>query len=79
MCQCPHCKAQGLKANIVDHKDRHGGDPRKFFDPANLISMNKQCHDKFKQSQEAGGHGFLAGCNGQGEPLSEEHDWWVER
>ena len=38
--------------------------------------MNKHCHDKFKQSQEAGSNGFLAGCDEHGQPLSEEHEWY---
>ena len=76
-CQCPHCKnGQPRKASIVDHRKAPKGDTRKFFDPNNLQSMNKECHDRFKQSQESGGHGFMRGCNASGEPLSAEHDWY---
>jgi len=76
MCQCPHCKGEDRRASIVDHIQPHRGDWRKFIDARNLQSMNKQCHDKFKQSQEKGGHGFDMGCNEAGEPLSKEHDWY---
>lgn len=76
MCQCPHCRGQGLKATVVDHIKRHMGDVRLFFDRRNLRSMAKPCHDKWKQSEERGGAGFLAGCDERGFPLSEDHDWY---
>jgi 5-methylcytosine-specific restriction protein A len=75
MCQCPHCQGGGLKATVVDHITPHKGDRMLFFDRRNLQSMNKECHDRFKQSQEAGGAGFLQGCDENGWPLSREHHW----
>ena len=76
-CQCPHCKERRTSiATVVDHIERHQGDKRKFFDPSNLQSMTKECHDKFKSSQERGGHGFMQGCDEHGQPLSDEHEWY---
>lgn len=78
-CQCPHC-AEGrgawTKATEVDHDTPHKGNARLYFDPRNLRSYGKLCHDKFKQSQERGGAGFLAGCDERGWPLSREHEWY---
>lgn len=75
-CQCPHHEGQKVKADTVDHKTPHRGNERLFFDANNLQSMTKQCHDKFKQSQEKGGAGFLQGCDENGWPLSKEHEWY---
>lgn len=77
-CQCPHHrgKDKSAKATVVDHREPHRGDKRLFFDFSNLQSMTKLCHDKFKQSQEKGGSGFLQGCDEHGNPLSHEHSWY---
>lgn len=75
-CQCPHHKGQQVKANVVDHIVPHKGNMRLFIKPDNLQSMTKQCHDKFKQSREKGGNGFLMGCDENGLPLSKDHNWY---
>jgi len=75
-CQCPHCREMNLRANVVDHIKPHRGDRKLFFDPANLCSMNKHCHDSFKQSEELGGHGFDRGSDERGFPLNQDHDWF---
>lgn len=75
MCMCPHCKGKALPANVVDHIQPHRGDSRLFWNPDNLQSMNKQCHDRYKQSLERGGHGFDQGCDESGVPLSDDHPW----
>jgi len=75
-CQCPHHVGKHYPANIVDHVKAHKGDRRLFFNPNNLMSMNKECHDRFKQSQEKGGKGFDAGCDENGEPLNKDHHWY---
>jgi 5-methylcytosine-specific restriction enzyme A len=77
-CQCPHHKGvdKTAPATVVDHDDPHRGDRHKFLDRNNLRSLTKHCHDKFKRSQELGGPGFLMGCDEQGNPISEEHEWW---
>ena len=74
-CQCPHHKGKGERANVADHIEPHKGDPRLFWNPRNLQSMAQHCHDKYKASQERGGHGFNAGCDEHGEPLSQHHPW----
>lgn len=80
-CQCPHHEGKQVRADdpryggaVVDHKEPHRGDERLFWN-GKLQSMTKQCHDSFKQSQERGGAGFLAGCDEDGIPLSNEHHW----
>lgn len=75
MCQCPHCKGSGLPAAVVHHKQPHKGDRRKFFDSRNLTSMAKVCHDRFQQSEERGGIGFLGACDEKGWPLDPSHHW----
>ena len=75
-CQCPHHKGQSIPADVVDHIVPHKGDTRLFHDPRNLQSMTKECHDRFKQSQEKGGSGFLKGNDEYGNPLSRDHEWW---
>lgn len=85
-CQCPHHDGDKLPADhpefggaVVDHIRPHRGDARLFWDTSNLASMTKQCHDSGKSSQERGGHGFLRGCNADGEPLSKDHPWYDRR
>lgn len=81
-CQCPHHDGKKLRADhpdfgrpVVDHITPHREDPRLFWDARNLQSMTKACHDKYKQSAERGGAGFLSGCDEHGWPLSKEHEW----
>lgn len=77
LCQCPHHKGldPAAVADVVDHITPHRGDARLFHDPRNLQSMQKQCHDQFKQQQEKGGAGFWRGCGANGEPLDKSHPW----
>jgi 5-methylcytosine-specific restriction protein A len=77
-CQCPHHRgrADAPMADVVDHIEPHRGDFKLFADPQNLQSMSKACHDKFKQSEERGGAGFLAGCDASGQPLDQSHPWY---
>lgn len=77
-CQCPHCKGEQLDADTVDHRIAHKGDSRLFWDENNLQSMAKVCHDRFKQSQERGGVGFLKGSDEHGDPLDPAHPWYRE-
>ncbi len=76
-CQCPHHKGEdkSAEADVVDHITKHEGELMLFWAKKNLRSMTKQCHDRFKQSQEKGGAGFLKGCDESGWPLSDEHHW----
>ena len=75
-CQCPHHIRDKVEANVVDHIIPHKGDTRLFWDVTNLQSLTKQCHDKFKQSQERGGAGFDMGCNVDGTPLNQDSSWY---
>lgn len=75
-CQCPHHLKSRVVATVVDHKVAHKGDKRLFFNPKNLQSMAKTCHDRFKQSQEKGGAGFDKGCDDSGAPLNPDHPWY---
>ena len=74
-CQCLHHKGQFVRGNVVDHIIPHKGDLHKFWSRGNLQTMTKQCHDKFKQSQERGGRGFNQGCDEQGNPLGDASHW----
>jgi 5-methylcytosine-specific restriction protein A len=74
-CQCPHHVGHKIPAQVVDHKEPHKGDARKFWDTRNLQSMTKHCHDSFKQSQERGGHGFARGSDINGMPLVPQPGW----
>lgn len=73
---CGYCSALGLVvlATICDHRRPHRGDPALFFDPANLQSLCKHCHDSHKQRLEKSG-GVLPGCNAAGVPLDPLHHW----
>ena len=80
-CQCPHHEGRPNppQAEVVDHRVPHRGDSKLFFDAGNLQSMAKECHDIYKQSQEKGGTGFLAGCDEQGWPLDRSHPFFEVR
>ncbi len=77
-CECPHHKGKRVPATVVDHIIPHKGDRRLFFSYKNLQAMTKECHDRFKQSQEKGGYGFDRGCDESGEPLNPQHPWYEE-
>lgn len=72
---CVMCESQGntAAATIVDHIDAHRGDEIKFFDPTNLQSLCKRCHDSVKQQLEKSG--VLRGCSTAGWPLDPNHHW----
>ena len=74
-CQCQHHVGQKVKANVVDHIKPHKGDSKLFWNPKNLQSMLKSCHDKYKQSQEKGGLGFDIGCDAMGNPSNPMDHW----
>jgi len=63
------------EATVVDHTEPHKGSRTMFFDANNLRSFAKVCHDRWKQSQERGGHGFMRGCDARGYPLTSDHSW----
>lgn len=74
-CQCPHHEGRFVFADVADHREPHRGDARLFWDTRNLQSLTKECHDRFKQSQERGGHGFGVGSDVNGMPLVAQPGW----
>lgn len=57
-CQCGCNTIEPDTSQLVaDHIKPHRGDPRLFWDPENLQTLFKPCHDKAKQQAEraAGG------------------------
>jgi 5-methylcytosine-specific restriction protein A len=57
-------------ASVVDHVVSIEESPRRAFDPSNLQSLCKSCHDGAKAGEEASG--YARGCSADGTPL------WVE-
>ena len=55
---------------IVDHVDRHGGDPERFF-RGPFQSLCKPCHDSRKQSEER--RGFKLDMGPDGWPVDDRH------
>ena len=52
--KCPQCVECGRSANTVDHIQPHRGDRRLFYDPTNLQSMCRTCHNVVKRRDEMG-------------------------
>lgn len=63
---CRFCAEAGAKtpADTVDHTVRHRGRRDLFFDPRNLASLCKRCHDSTKQQAEALGYSTKVDANG---------------
>ncbi len=72
---CRLCAEMGrvTAATVVDHVIPHKGDEALFFDPSNLQSLDKHCHDSVKQRQEK--TGSLPGCGTDGWPIDPGHHW----
>jgi hypothetical protein len=72
---CQRCKAKGklTPATTVHHVRRHDGDPVKFFDPGNVASSCKPCHDAIEQAIES--RGYEVGCDVNGRPVDPNHPW----
>lgn len=58
-CQRPGCGATNPDTSqlIADHKVAHRGDERLFWDPRNVQTLCKPCHDGWKQRLERRGRG----------------------
>ncbi|MCK1541433.1 HNH endonuclease [Bradyrhizobium sp. 179] len=54
---CKRCMDRGkvVQATVAHHKVAHRGNPELFFDPNNLASSCKPCHDIDEQRIERGG------------------------
>ena len=72
---CVMCNAIGktVGATVVDHVKPHKGVESLFFNPLNLQSLCKTCHDSAKQTLEKSG--VLIGCGMDGTPLDPNHHW----
>lgn len=72
---CRYCKEMGevTAAMIVDHIKPHRGERDLAFDPDNLQSLCKPCHDRHAQAKDAGKP--VAGCDAEGYPLDTQHPW----
>lgn len=72
---CAYCRALNMDsaATVADHKKPHKGDLVLFFDPTNLQSLCKTCHDAAKQTLER--TGVLPGCGLDGRPVDPAHHW----
>lgn len=72
---CVFCLRLGIRspATVADHITPHKGNKDLFFDPCNLQSLCKTCHDSAKQHLEQSG--VLKGCDAAGFPLDPNHHW----
>lgn len=75
---CVFCARSGrqVPADVVDHITPHRGDEVRFFDPYNLQSCCKSCHDAIKQRMEKSG--IEVGGDIHGIPFDRNHHWAKE-
>lgn len=54
---CERCLSRGIvtRATVAHHIEPHKGNPTLFYNPANLASSCKSCHDIDEQRIEKGG------------------------
>jgi 5-methylcytosine-specific restriction endonuclease McrA len=45
-CECARCVTERRRerATVVHHVEPHGGNPRRFWDPHNLLALSAACH-----------------------------------
>lgn len=72
---CAFCARSGrqVPATVCDHVTPHKGDESLFFDPENLQSCCKSCHDAIKQRIEKSG--IEVGGDIYGVPFDPAHHW----
>ena len=58
---------------VADHRVPHRGDPRLFWDPDNVWTLCKACHDQRKQAEEHRGYHTDVGLDGL--PTDPRHPW----
>ncbi|PTT89011.1 HNH endonuclease [Pelomonas sp. HMWF004] len=75
LCRMHEALHQLVQATVADHIKAHRGDEELFFDPENLQSLCKPCHDAHKQAQEHNANGILRGAGHDGRPLDLAHPW----
>ena len=68
---CRYCyeREDIVEATVVDHIKKHDGDTTLFWDPCNLQSLCKPCHDGFKQRLDRGSKAVAYG--GDGYPIDD--------
>lgn len=71
----PYCERSihndRVKATTVNHRKPHRGDRKLFFDPANLESVCKPCHDGPIQREER--RGYSPSVDAGGWPTDPKH------
>lgn len=72
---CAYCLELGniVAADTVDHIEPHRGDDALAFDPDNLQSLCKSCHDVHADAKDRGK--TMAGCDDDGYPTDLNHSW----
>lgn len=65
------CRGRGRHQPVCDHIKAHKGDEALFFDPDNLQTLCKRCHDGDKQQQEVRGFSTAIGVDGY--PIDPRH------
>lgn len=71
---CVMCEQQGktTSATVVDHIERHGGNPVKFW-AGPFQALCATHHNSTKQRWEKTGR--QPGCDASGVPLDADHHW----
>ena len=81
--QCRTCgilcvgRPPALNSPVCDHIEAHHGDSALFWNPDNLQTLCKRCHDGAKAAQEARGYG--AECDADSWPIDPAHPANVRR
>jgi 5-methylcytosine-specific restriction endonuclease McrA len=78
-CECRVCAGKFVRAEVADHRQAHRGDPKLFFDAANLMSLTKQHHDSWKQRLEKSGLDVIDGGDEFGNPFDPNDPWYELR
>ena len=72
---CRYCISIGrvMAADTVDHIVAHRGNIELAFDPENLQSLCKPCHDVHADAKDR--EKVMAGCDADGYPIDPDHVW----
>jgi 5-methylcytosine-specific restriction endonuclease McrA len=78
---CAMCKARGIiaVAQVADHIRQHRGNEAFFYDPANLQSLCRRCHDTHKARAERSGRTWSRAVGPDGWPTDPAHPANVPR
>ena len=80
LAQNPLCVACGGAAEILDHVQPHRGNEDLFYDPMNLQSMCKSCHDRKTAKYDSNfvkkkKNWSFGKCSTDGLPTDPAHPW----